>query len=224
MIFFRHGARTPLQIVSGFEDAIYDAKRLFPAVPETSIPIWVVALEGGTRPTSPEERNQNLIFKGDAKAGQLTSIGRRQGYSLGQSIRRKYMKDLNLAGKHFRKTDVRIRSKNLQWCIEMLQSVLAGMYGKSAFKEPVVIPVASAQEEILRPNVKYCRSLLKMMERVPGTYNDLESYKELVSTIKTITDDKDHSIEEYDIVQLYDHIQSRKVQSMVWIILKLSWY
>lgn len=85
-VFFRHGARTPLHKEIPIGEIGYDHESLLKSVPHTEAPFFIRGLDGGPRPISQiEKRYESVKFEGGTHAGQLTNIGREQGYCLGNS-------------------------------------------------------------------------------------------------------------------------------------------
>ncbi|ELU12451.1 hypothetical protein CAPTEDRAFT_196462 [Capitella teleta] len=134
VVFFRHGARTPLRHLVGVEEVHYDKNFFDGAVPHAEIPVCVKSLDGGERPACPfQQRYQQQPFEGGMEAGKLTKLGKEQAYVLGRRLRQKYGEDMHFLPAEFIPEDIYLRSTNIQRCVESLQAALAGLFGQKAF-------------------------------------------------------------------------------------------
>ncbi|ELU12450.1 hypothetical protein CAPTEDRAFT_222428 [Capitella teleta] len=134
VVFFRHGARTPLRHLVGIEEANYDKNFFDGVVPHAEVPVYVQSLDGGERPSCRiQQKYLQHEFKGGMEAGKLTKLGKEQAYVLGRRLRQKYGEDMQFLPAEFIPEDIYLRSTNIQRCVESLQAALAGLFGQKAF-------------------------------------------------------------------------------------------
>ena len=208
-VFFRHGARTPLKHVAGFDDGDYNLELFDGTASCDAVPVAVRSLDGGPRPVSTkDEQYKNLTFRGGARAGQLTALGRLQALSLGRNLRLRYVNKAHLIGSEYDSNDIYVRATNRQRCLETAQCVLAGMYEKSLGKATtVVVHTATDEQEMLYPNTKMCRFLKEMRANIPGLLAAIPDYRAVESAFY---EHVGHGANRrLDVMQLRDHIVMR---------------
>ena len=211
-IFFRHGARTPVKHVAGFDESDY-VNELFDRTPSCGgVPVTIQSLDGGPRPISATQERYPT-FKGGARAGQLTALGRLQAHSLGRNFRHRYIRQARLVGSSYDSSLVYVRATNRNRCLETAQYVLAGMYGRSCGKTaPVVVSTASDDREILKPNTKTCPYLKDMWANMPALLAAIPEYTAIEAAYYArIGDGSDYRL---DVMQLRDHIVMRQAHGL----------
>lgn len=208
VIFFRHGARTPLTHIKAFDDVCYDPNHLAVSTSEMDIPVQVVGLDGGQTPISPDRsHNQGFRLPGGMTAGELTIFGRRQSLEFGKSLAVRYMKRLGMTTNRFVPREVFVRAKNLKRTVDTARCVLAGMYPKTAFLGTVVsICVAATPEvDILKPDRKCIKSAealtSKVLETSPG-------YVQLIQKIQQEIGDTGTPVGKFSFKQILDNVVS----------------
>ncbi|OQV25533.1 Lysophosphatidic acid phosphatase type 6 [Hypsibius exemplaris] len=175
-VFFRHGARSPLRILSFLDQPDWPKDKILgdPSFPAVSYKLLDV--RGQPVPAGPyDQMYQKIIFKGGTPAGQLTKTGKEQVYDLGKEIRRKYVEERKLISPTFKSHEVYIRSTNMMRTIESARWLLSGMYGDNQAGDRITIFTEPAEREILYPNHSFCgqlkavnKKLFKGIDEIPG--------------------------------------------------------
>eukprot|EP00054_Salpingoeca_dolichothecata_P010782 m.59968 g.59968 ORF g.59968 m.59968 type:complete len:433 (-) comp19145_c0_seq1:50-1348(-) len=166
LVFFRHGARTPLHKLPGGkagEQPEWEPSLCQPL--EEERPMQITGLSGGPRPLSDRDRKQiSNLLPGGAAVGQLTVQGRNDAFELGLRLRKRYIQDFGLIPQHYRADLVYARSTNITRTLESARYVLTGLFGA----EGPEIPVQTAEDdtEVLYPNLKRCKALSRLFREV----------------------------------------------------------
>lgn len=162
-VFFRHGARTPINTIPKIEEATYPHDILMNRVPHTVFDMAVEDLAtGGVKPESfLDNHYTRKKLKGGCIAGQLTTLGQDQCYLLGKKLRQDYIENTNLLSEDYNSRTVFGRSTNIKRTIESLRCVLAGMFGADNLRKvaPVKVYVSDTRQESLHPNTHFCHVL-----------------------------------------------------------------
>ncbi|XP_071505786.1 lysophosphatidic acid phosphatase type 6-like [Diadema antillarum] len=177
-IFFRHGARTPLNSIPNVEEAYWDKSTIFGGASDLCIDYNVCDLEGGEQPVwHTENHYRRRTLRGGSYGGQLTAKGMKQAHQLGTSLRKHYIDNLHFLPAEFSPELVYTRSTNIHRTLQSLGCLLGGLYGQdmASQKGPVTLYVAESSREILYPNSGNCKqlsqhysSIFKDMFSVPG--------------------------------------------------------
>lgn len=162
-IFFRHGARTTIHTIPKLEEAVYDVKVLRHLIPHTAFTLDLVNYDTGGPKTKShlDEHYEKKKLSGGCVAGQLTTLGQQQCFSLGQKLKEEYVHKAKLISEDFDPSTVFGRSTNVQRTIESLRCVMAGMFGAQNLRKiaPVKVYVADTKTEVLFPNIQRCHVL-----------------------------------------------------------------
>ncbi|CAD5115995.1 DgyrCDS4931 [Dimorphilus gyrociliatus] len=205
-VFFRHGSRTPLNRELPVGEPGFDSKTLLQSVPHTEVPFFIRDLDGGPRPISNIERKYELRkFEGGTHAGQLTKIGREQGFRLGQRLKRKYVDIWKIIPEQFNPQLVYMRSTNINRCIDTLQCVAAGIWGKN-LEKPMEFFVAPGKDEFLYPASHRCKSLKGIETLGIVGLKEVEGLTKLENLLK----DKFKLETDMPIFACFDNIQCKK--------------
>lgn len=206
VIFFRHGARTPLTHIKAFDDVCYDPNLLADPSSEMDIPVQVVGLNGGQGPINPD-RSRGFRLPGGMTAGELTTHGRRQSHEFGRSLAVKYMSRLGMTKERFVPREVFVRAKCLNRTVDTARCVLAGMYPKTAFQGNAVsiYVAATPQTDILKPNRKIINSAEALTSKVMGTS---PGYVQIIQHIQQEIGDTRTPVDKFNFKQVHDNIAS----------------
>ncbi|XP_038078805.1 lysophosphatidic acid phosphatase type 6-like [Patiria miniata] len=180
-IFFRHGARTPIRPTPGVEEVVWDKDTMFIEGDHLKCDYEVYSLDGKSGPhhsVIEQSYQQATTFKGGAHRGQLTTLGMNQTYELGTYFRKHYIERLQFLSPRFNKSDIYLRSTNINRNLKSMSCVLAAMYGEDLKTNENGLPrvhVDHASTEILYPNYTYSKPLMnsyfstiKNTDVVPG--------------------------------------------------------
>ncbi|XP_006813880.2 lysophosphatidic acid phosphatase type 6-like [Saccoglossus kowalevskii] len=165
-VFFRHGARTPLNLLANPTkipelEQVWDRNVLFSGGEGLLADYVVKDLGGGPAPEKYFDAiNKTVLFKGGTHAGQLTTKGKHQMHHLGEVYKKYYIDKLRFLDPQYEPEHIYIRSSNLNRTIESAACVLAGMFGNEINKKgSVPIFVATAMDDIMYPNFNSCGRL-----------------------------------------------------------------
>ncbi|PIK42095.1 putative lysophosphatidic acid phosphatase type 6 isoform X2 [Apostichopus japonicus] len=107
MFFGRHGARTPIRTLPNVEQVLWDKETIFSGAEHTEIDYEICSLDGGSRPEPVVENiYRKVILNGGAFGGQLTGVGMKQAYKLGQSLKSYYVDQLKFLSSEFTANDI----------------------------------------------------------------------------------------------------------------------
>ena len=159
-ILFRHGTRTPFNDLSPLlTDHPWEARFLSAGVPYATIDHAVVDLSTGSVKHKPKEgAHGKSRLLGGMPAVALTDLGRDEAYTLGRTLKKRYIQQMKFVNGKFDAQELYIRSTDRERTIETMANVLAGMFGRSSFTpdSPAVIQVEDWSRETLHPNYHYC--------------------------------------------------------------------
>lgn len=183
-VVFRHGARSPLKPLPAEEQVEWNPQ-LLEVPPQTQLDYTVTDLAGGPKPHSPfDSQYRETVLKGGMLAGQLTSVGMRQMFALGERLRKSYVEDIPFLSPTFNPREIFVRSTNMHRNLESTRCLLAGLF-QGQKEGPVVIHTDEASSEVLYPNYQSCWSLRERTRGrrqaaslQPGISEDLEAVKE----------------------------------------------
>ncbi|OCT91329.1 hypothetical protein XELAEV_18014380mg [Xenopus laevis] len=207
-VIYRHGARTPLKPIP-HEDQVEWSPAMLVAPDHTQFDYIVTDLVGGPKPPSPfEERYRSHTLKGGTFPGQLTTVGMKQMFNLGQRLRRDYIEEQNFLSPVFKSSEVFVRSTNIVRNMESTRCLLAGLFLQQQ-EGPVTIVTADANAEILYPNYHGCQKLKQLTSNMtssassqPGMSEDLEKLRQEMNIDST---------KELDFFLLLDNLLAQEV-------------
>jgi len=188
VLITRHGARTPLSLIDGIEQAEYSPDILKPYV---NAKYNLVTLDGEKFTggvSKNDQKNIKFLLKGGAGKGQLTTLGEKQMFRLGQQIKERYVNDLKFLSPTYKKDEIYIRSSHLNRTINSAKSVLSGLYLESpsdATNDPFTIHVKDEGTDYFYPNISNCK-YLKEFYKMDTVDHELLKNNDYVQFIDTI--------------------------------------
>ena len=90
--------------------------------------VQILVRHGARYTLHPELLNTSERLLQDHKSGQLSPIGMRQLYILGQQLRKEYINDKNVANDIFQQQEIEILSSNSKRALQSAQSFMYGLY------------------------------------------------------------------------------------------------
>ncbi|GAU94499.1 hypothetical protein RvY_06265-2 [Ramazzottius varieornatus] len=190
-VFFRHGARTPLRILTWMDQPEWPKDKILGDPPLPAVTYTTTDVHGQLVPSGPyEAMYQKIIFKGGTPAGQLTKTGKEQVYELGRRIRGDYIEKRHLIAPTFNASEVYVRSTNMMRTIESARWLLSGIFGHNKRGDKIIIHTEPAEREILYPNHSFCRQLKLFNKKlfkeldasIPGLREDRAQLQRLLGT------------------------------------------
>ncbi|XP_008537544.1 lysophosphatidic acid phosphatase type 6 isoform X2 [Equus przewalskii] len=169
--------------------------------------VQVVFRHGARSPLKPLPRKE----QGGMFAGQLTNVGMRQMFALGERLRKNYVEDIPFLSPTFNPQEVFVRSTNIYRNLESTRCLLAGLF-QCQKEGPIIIHTDEASSEVLYPNYQNCWSL---QERTrdrkqtaslqPGISEDLKRVKEGMGIAST---------DGVDFLNLLDNMAAEQVHGL----------
>lgn len=164
-LFSRHGARTPLYLVNGLEEAEYNADLLQPYVKAPYVLKDLDNQEFNDHMSHWDKLNFMNKLKGGAGRGQLTKVGEKQVFELGRRVRNKYMNEIGFLKPDYNPVEFYSRSSHFRRTINSAKSFLAGVFNKShdeVQEIPFIINVNDLTTDYIFPNSLDCSYYSKM--------------------------------------------------------------
>lgn len=215
-IIFRHGARTPLHLTPGIEEAVYPADYLLRHVPYTQFDIQFVHKDGSPlKPSQYDAHYEETKLRGGCTGGLLTSYGYDQMYMLGKRLRRDYIDNLKFL-EAFDPELVDLTTTHMSRTKASLQSVLAGLFGAENLKKqgPVVVKSNHTKDEILVPSPDICPVFRKINHAAMVHYKDLEEFKDDGALIRSKLGEHHFKKKGVNFIDIRDDIVARKTHGL----------
>lgn len=217
-MFTRHGARTPLHIIKGLEEAEYTSDLLEPYV-KAKYKLKTLENEDFEDIISYYDHvNYKNKLKGGAGRGQLTKVGEKQMFDLGRRIREKYIDKLKFISPYYDTNQLYARSSHYKRTINSAKSFLAGLYCESHLDEPenpFIINVHKLHDDCLFPNALSCSYLAQMyqfIEKLDLYTSHLEYIENLNQLIDKLKNYGDNS--NLTFTMFRDDMSARKVHNL----------
>ncbi|KAI3385683.1 hypothetical protein SNEBB_000462 [Seison nebaliae] len=218
-IIFRHGARTPLRICQGIEQANWDRRKFMTPYRRINNNYKCIDMQGRILPTSSVDTiYQKVFLKGGSNPGQLTSLGQKQLFMLGRMLRKRYVEEFPLISENYQPTEIFARSTNIVRTLLSCRSLLAGMYQDSdgnmyyTPEQQFIIRVEDPEYEILYPNPGQCRPLKEMSFKgwtiLPQVLPSFQRDKNAIENILGIPSNR------LNVTDLRDDLVARKAHNL----------
>lgn len=227
-IFFRHGARTPLRLLPGLEEVAYKDEHV-KTFPPSQWDVKLITKLGNDVVEKDQILSANDIFKDRMRAlktvsgesiltGQLTAVGEKQLYQLGQAIRPELIGDNDHDGilpSTYDPQLVYCRSTYMDRTIASARSFLAGLFSSATTekqvqsKGPFEIEVHHFPDEHMFPNPKVAPSL-QQCDNASSLYSSLNEDHDLRSARQAFINRLGLEDSRHGIVELHDDIVSRQ--------------
>ncbi|CAF3294283.1 unnamed protein product [Rotaria socialis] len=217
-IFFRHGARTPLNMLPNLDEVIYDKELHLDRYKPADYQIKML-LKDGEKTISEHafigKDNVRKLNGGIAYCGQLTAIGEKQVYDVGKKIRQNLIIKEKLLPKIYDPHLIYARSTYIDRTIHSARCFLAGLFADDDNNQtiqancPFEIEIHSWIHEILYPNPRIYPLLEKRL-KPNQLHNLLDIEDELKKARKDFLDHINLIEYEHGFIELYDDIKSRE--------------
>ncbi|XP_016057826.1 PREDICTED: lysophosphatidic acid phosphatase type 6 [Miniopterus natalensis] len=211
-VVFRHGARSPLKQLP-LEEQVEWNPRLLEVPPQTQFEYTVTNLAGGPKPHSLfDSQYHKTVLKGGMFAGQLTSVGMRQMFALGERLRKNYVEDIPFLSPTFNPREIFVRSTNMYRNLESTRCLLAGLFQRQK-EGPAVIHTDEASSEVLYPNFQNCWSL---RERIRGRRQAASLQSGISEDLKKVKEGMGiASSDGVDFLILFDNVAAEQVHGLL---------
>ncbi|CAF0739599.1 unnamed protein product [Rotaria sordida] len=230
-IFFRHGARTPLNLLPSLEEVIYNKEQI-ENYPPSKWDIKLITKKGNEVVskdkvlsahdiTGSEGQKLKSVSGENVMKGQLTAIGEKQLFQLGRLLRSELIDDNNDKGllpATYDSQYVYCRSTYMDRTIASARSFLAGLFSsvkmdnKIQANGPFEMEVQHFPDEDMFPNPNIYPILKKCLS-VPSFYMSLNDDHELKKARQALINRIGFTESPHGIVGLYDDIVSRQAHN-----------
>ncbi|XP_028402517.1 lysophosphatidic acid phosphatase type 6-like [Dendronephthya gigantea] len=204
-VLFRHGARTPLKLIPGLEETVWNKYELRYDLEHTKLRHKLKNLKRGELP--PLSVKDEL--RGGCRMGQMTITGQQQTFELGRKLKELYIDDLNFIGQTFDPNSIYLRTTYVERTIESLRCLVAGMFA-GHIQEPVTFWTMPLDDEFLFPNWETCKALRQYIKycfktgyRLPGYKDDLEKFSKMIG----------RPLPKKTFIDIYDDLNCRRAHN-----------
>ncbi|CAF0722914.1 unnamed protein product [Brachionus calyciflorus] len=189
----RHGARTPLSIISKLDQVEYDPNLLEPFV-KAKYKLKLLDNSDFDHDILSyyDELNLKNHLIGGIGRGQLTKVGEKQMFNLGRRVRQRYIEDLKFLSKDYKPSEIYTRSTHYKRTISSAKSVMAGIYLDSPEadqNDPFIINIQHLHEDVLFPNpinCSYYAEMHKFIQTLSLYTQNLEYIENLIHLNKVL--------------------------------------
>jgi lysophosphatidic acid phosphatase type 6 len=215
-IFFRHGARTPFNMLPNLEEVTYDKDLHLSHYKPADCEIKLV-LKNQENTISERayigEHNVRKLNGGAAYSGQITVVGEKQLYDLGKDIHQDLIIKEKLLPEVYDPHLVYARSTYIDRTIQSARCFLAGLFtdksGKIQANDPFEIEIHSWINEILYPNPRLYPALEKRLTPLE-LHELLHDEHDLKKARKQVLGKINLPDYEHGFLELLDDIKSRE--------------
>lgn len=179
-ILFRHGARTPLHMTPGIEQATYPVNMLIRLAPHTMVDMEFLSVDGKELlPSRFDAHYQKTKLKGGSTSGLLTTFGQDQMYLLGKRLRKEYIENIRFLDS-FDPNLVKLKTTHMKRTKESLRCVLAGFFGAENLNKngPVKVESNDTKDEYLVPSPNICPVFRQINHSAMIHGSDIPEFKE----------------------------------------------
>ncbi|CAF1194659.1 unnamed protein product [Adineta ricciae] len=218
-IFFRHGARTPLNMLPNLDEVTYDKELHLDHYQPATWEIKTILKDDENTVSERKfigEHNVRKLNDGAAFCGQLTTVGEKQLYEVGKKIHQDIIVKDKLLPETYDPDLVYTRSTYIDRTMHSARCFLAGLFtdnnGNIQANGPFEIQVHSWVNEVLYPNPRLYPDLEKKLK--PSQLHDLlHDEHELKKARKEFLKKINLSEYEHGFVELHDDIKSREAHN-----------
>lgn len=209
----RHGDRTPVSLYPGGSSS-NDVEWRCNLTHLSSIDTGDAAQVQPGRLFRKRYLNDRQVLPGDCMFGQLTTKGREQHLTLGNSLRQVYVDKYGFLGKQFSSDEVWVRSTDVPRTIASAQSLLSGMYLPSDSQSTEVpafdLHTIDAWMDNMTPNTRLCPHLQQVyyeLRQTPGWIAHMREIAPLDAKIRSIFNLPSNA--SLDIIDAFDETYAR---------------
>ncbi|XP_076081900.1 lysophosphatidic acid phosphatase type 6-like isoform X1 [Mytilus galloprovincialis] len=218
-ILFRHGARTPLHLTPGIEQATYPANMLIRPAPHTMVNMEFFNKEGiellPSLPSRYDLHYQKTKLKGGSTSGLLTTYGQDQMYLLGKRLRKEYIENIQFLDS-FDPNLVKLKTTHMKRTKESLRCVLAGFFGAENLNKngPVRVESNDTQDEYLVPCPNICPVFRQINHSAMIHGSDIAEFNEDRTLLEETLGKKHFSKKRVRFIDCRDDLIARKTHGL----------
>ncbi|CAC5403070.1 ACP6 [Mytilus coruscus] len=215
-ILFRHGARTPLHMTPGIEQATYPVNMLIRLAPHTMVDMEFLSADGKELlPSRFDAHYQKTKLKGGSTSGLLTTFGQDQMYLLGKRLRKEYIENIRFLDS-FDPNLVKLKTTHMKRTKESLRCVLAGFFGAENLNKngPVKVESNDTKDEYLVPSPNICPVFRQINHSAMIHGSDIPEFKEDRALLEDTLGKNHFSKKAVQFIDCRDDLIARKTHGL----------